>query len=840
MTDALRAEIRDPLWMLSRQWQLAEFRGDDAGSPIRADVRVEHDAVTRYELGSPSADDGAASEPRPYRGEPLEALVERERVLSHPDGPPTRLAVEAGQYFCRLLAEYGYDADDGPYVAADFPQELVLTDVEGDLDADGRRFARVTTDRTLDGAAVYDAIVAALSNLDAVAAGASPEVADADALPLPTDGDRTDAFDDAVAAFVGYYRSLFDEPPSEASDDGRDAAWRPERVEYEFAVATGEDDRETAFLAPSYDGRHLDWHAFDVAEDRTLDGGDIVERGGGASDGGRDQGRGAGREDDGATSTTSVTTLPTRARFPGMPAPRWWEFEDGAVMLEDVSGDGASLARLLLLEFAVQYGNDWFLVPVDVPVGSLSRVDSLSITDTFGVSESIDATTERTDEWNAFAFRDLPNVDGPGLLLPPTLPASIESDPVEHVVLERDEHANLGFGVEHVVEGPIGDPVDRETFEPPSLRVKGVEPAGDAAEEFATLENPGDDELDISGWEVRRLADGEESTVFAFGDDALPPSSTLRLHTGHPDDAPTDESLVRYCELSDPVWADADALTVYDAADEPRLVTLHRLERPTDAVADYRIASTVPEHWFPLDVDPTSQTEYRLERALLLDAKTLGVDAEHLPRPQGRILEPEPWLLEAGEETLRLYGEEVTRAGTEVARTYQLAGWHTGRSHLWAGRRVGTGHEQAASDLRFDFLADRGDATSGEGPSGPPIPGDALEVAALHVSDISVNEERVVLENAGPVPIDFTGWTLQDRFDEGVVDTPIDEAFVFPDGFELEPGASVTVWTGHGEDTETDLYWGLGTHLWRAEGDVVLLLDADGEVVFEHAYGDQA
>ena len=28
---ALRAEVRDALWMLTRQWQLGEFRGDDAG-----------------------------------------------------------------------------------------------------------------------------------------------------------------------------------------------------------------------------------------------------------------------------------------------------------------------------------------------------------------------------------------------------------------------------------------------------------------------------------------------------------------------------------------------------------------------------------------------------------------------------------------------------------------------------------------------------------------------------------------------------------------------------------------------------------------------------------------
>ena len=31
---ALRAEVRDALWMLSKQWQMGEFKGDDAGSTI--------------------------------------------------------------------------------------------------------------------------------------------------------------------------------------------------------------------------------------------------------------------------------------------------------------------------------------------------------------------------------------------------------------------------------------------------------------------------------------------------------------------------------------------------------------------------------------------------------------------------------------------------------------------------------------------------------------------------------------------------------------------------------------------------------------------------------------
>src|SRR5438874_2611511 len=42
---SLKAEVRDPLWFLTRQWQFGEFEGDDAGSPIDAGRRLLFDAA---------------------------------------------------------------------------------------------------------------------------------------------------------------------------------------------------------------------------------------------------------------------------------------------------------------------------------------------------------------------------------------------------------------------------------------------------------------------------------------------------------------------------------------------------------------------------------------------------------------------------------------------------------------------------------------------------------------------------------------------------------------------------------------------------------------------------
>jgi hypothetical protein len=47
-----------------------------------------------------------------------------------------------------------------------------------------------------------------------------------------------------------------------------------------------------------------------------------------------------------------------------------------------------------MLEFAIFDGNDWFVVPLDLPVGSICRITSVIVTDTFGVRTMIPSITE--------------------------------------------------------------------------------------------------------------------------------------------------------------------------------------------------------------------------------------------------------------------------------------------------------------------------------------------------------------------------------------------------------------------------------------------------------------
>jgi hypothetical protein len=73
MATTSNARLFDPLWQLTRQWQLGEFQGEDAGSPVQARVAATSAALGRCHLGALSAD--AAGQPNDPVRVPLVALV---------------------------------------------------------------------------------------------------------------------------------------------------------------------------------------------------------------------------------------------------------------------------------------------------------------------------------------------------------------------------------------------------------------------------------------------------------------------------------------------------------------------------------------------------------------------------------------------------------------------------------------------------------------------------------------------------------------------------------------------------------------------------------------------
>src|SRR6476469_218145 len=72
----IEARVHDPLWLLARQWQLGEFEGEDAGTPLTVRVVTRTSAIDRWAPGDEAQGRAFSRE----RQDLLEPLVEREPV----------------------------------------------------------------------------------------------------------------------------------------------------------------------------------------------------------------------------------------------------------------------------------------------------------------------------------------------------------------------------------------------------------------------------------------------------------------------------------------------------------------------------------------------------------------------------------------------------------------------------------------------------------------------------------------------------------------------------------------------------------------------------------------
>jgi hypothetical protein len=118
----------------------------------------------------------------------------------------------------------------------------------------------------------------------------------------------------------------------------------------------------------------------------------------------------------------------------------------------------------LLVEFALVYANDWFLIPQALPGGTISQVKAMVVTNVFGERTWIDPTgTGLDDDWQRWTMfsnsrqgRDLRAADS-SLLLLPTVPKIQEGPAIERIVWIRDEMANMVWAIETDIQLPSGD-----------------------------------------------------------------------------------------------------------------------------------------------------------------------------------------------------------------------------------------------------------------------------------------------------------------------------------------------------------------------------------------------
>jgi hypothetical protein len=114
--------------------------------------------------------------------------------------------------------------------------------------------------------------------------------------------------------------------------------------------------------------------------------------------------------------------------------------------------------------------------------------------------------------------------------------------------------------------------------------------------------------------------------------------------------------------------------------------------------------------------------------------------------------------------------------------------------------------------------------------SHPPLPeGNA---SAVYISAVqfdapgddtkNLNGEWVRVTNRGDGAVLLDGWTMSDRTGA--------EPYRFST-FSLQPGCSVTIYTGSGEMNDTSLYWGMTKPLWGNRRDEATLRDGGGNII---------
>lgn len=434
LVEGLQTRVADPLWMLARQWQSGEFDGEDAATPLRGIAVTES-----LRMGQLSTPDGTA---RPLPGDlPLEPVIEAI--------PPDPRSAEDLASLCvaaiSLLRDTGRDR--GRDAEALLPLFMDLYPIRPEayrsdhpIPAQDARRLRLLARRGFDVFALdRDAGKAILS--------ARPELKD---------------WVKALCILIG--------------GRGRDiakarAAWQPEQLSYGGTVVAHGTDETLHLKLRDYGGGRLDWYAFDSGK-----GGAVADP-----------------PDPAPLQEQHHDGLPLPLSYAGQPIARHWEFEDGEVHFGALSAGPGDIARMVVADFAAIGGDDMFVLPLDVPVGALSRVKALYVIDSFGEKTSAEVLGSRNlpspetlpshvhailpakvvdrarrggadPAFRLFALEGVPELSGqtgPWVPVFPVTAGTMNGAALESVSLRRDEEANMGWAIEDEIEGPFGRPLRR-------------------------------------------------------------------------------------------------------------------------------------------------------------------------------------------------------------------------------------------------------------------------------------------------------------------------------------------------------------------------------------------
>lgn len=403
----LKCEVRDALWMLTRQWQFGELNGEDAGSPVFAKIAGMHrtpDAVIINEQSLPY--DNTT---------PMEAMVEREIIR-----PTLRLRVQMGSMFLKMLKSNKANAAHSFFLKNFFLPAPADT---GDIPTG--QFYKAVEGRVADGYQIYERAQNKGSKFFT-----GMDTAGLNELTIKTITDLV------LPQFVKWFKQLYLQPGENQS------AWQPQRMEYNFKVNVPMGPTQKSSLdATEYMGGRLDWTTFDFKSETQVFGITAFPEVG---------------------EQLADVFLPSIVNFKGMPHPRFWQMEAGNMDFGKIEKSPAGIVGLLLAEYGLTYSNDWFLLPYPAKINSLCSIQGIIVTDVFGQRILVrPAGTSVNNNWQDFALFNTtrnndPSAKGQLFYLPPVISAMQESEPLERVYFMRDEMANLTWAIEDIIPAETG------------------------------------------------------------------------------------------------------------------------------------------------------------------------------------------------------------------------------------------------------------------------------------------------------------------------------------------------------------------------------------------------
>jgi len=448
LDDALAARIHDPLWMLARQYQFGEFKGEDAGSAIFAKVALNSVKMTGFINGENPEENLDDSIPLETKVEALMPEIDNKTALRFgkkfftifdelgAEGTPA-IPYAAGQYKQQLIARFGFAVAE---VNSEMSPSSATANAREKSLQQSTAFVRALAGRALNGKLLWEFLKGKANNMNGLGILGGNA---ANENRFITAAHKTLA-KNAARKWLKYVSAELNLPENDLQD-----CWYPEKLEYAFEATVKEGNQgKTKLHAEEYYQGHLDWYSFDVKQKNPSNNTNFNQN---------------------IRKREVLTVIPTEAAFAGMPNSRWWEMEDGTIDLGNLKASDTDIAKILVSQYALQYSSDWLAIPYDLPTGSFTEVEGIVVTDTFGRKTLIEAAHNKDGEdwndWNMYSLTvtkdefEQPEFDK-RMLLPPAVGKIHESEAVEEVKFIRDEMANLVWGIEAIVPNGLGSGID--------------------------------------------------------------------------------------------------------------------------------------------------------------------------------------------------------------------------------------------------------------------------------------------------------------------------------------------------------------------------------------------